>query len=54
MCQNNYAKIYSAKNLTVCNVVYFRLCINLMPITPPVTAEGYGASRHPRYAKCKT
>ena len=29
------------KNLTrVCNAVYFRLCIDLMHITPPVTAEG--------------
>ena len=32
----------SKKNLTgVCNAVYFRLCIDLMQITPPVTAEHY-------------
>ena len=28
------------KNLTACNAAYFRLCIDLMHITPPVTAEG--------------
>ena len=39
MCQNNSAKIYSEKILTVCNAVYFRLCIDLMHITQPVTAE---------------
>ena len=40
------------KNLTgVCNGVYFQLCIDLMHITPPVTAKGYDGSRHPRYAK---
>ena len=37
----------------VCNAVYFRLCIDLMHITPPVTAEGYNGSHHPRYAECK-
>ena len=43
----------------VCNVVYFRLCIDLLHITPPVTAEGltwdmlgYDGSNHLRYAKC--
>ena len=35
----------------VCNAVYFRLCIYLMHITPPVTAEGYDAAHHPRYAE---
>ena len=41
LCQNNSAKIYSEKTLTgVSNVVYFRLCIILMHITPPVIAMG--------------
>ena len=35
---------------TVCNAVYFRLCIDLMHITPPVTAEGFDGSNHPRCA----
>ena len=35
----------------VCNAVYFRLCIDLMHILPPVTAEGYDGSHHPRYAE---
>ena len=39
VCQNKSAKIYSEKNIIVCNVVYFRLCIDLMHILPPVTAE---------------
>ena len=30
------AKIYS-ENITLCNVVYFRLCNDLMHILPPVT-----------------
>ena len=47
--QNNSAKIYSE----VCNAVHFRLCIDLMHnITPPVTAEGFDGSHHPRYADC--
>ena len=29
------------KIVTVCSAVFFRLCIYLMHITPPVTAEGY-------------
>ena len=33
------------------NAVYFRLFIDLMHITPPVTAEGYDGSHHPRYAE---
>ena len=53
MCQNNFVKIYFEKNIAVCNEVYFRLCIDLMQITPPVTAEGYDGSHHPRYAECK-
>ena len=26
-------------------------CIDLMHITPPVTADGYDSSHHPRYAE---
>ena len=41
MCQNNSAKICFEKILTgLCNPAYFRLCIDLMHITPPVTPEG--------------
>ena len=43
--------IYSDKNLTVCNAVYLRLCIDLIHILPPVTAERYDGSHHPRYAE---
>ena len=32
------------KIITVCNAVYFRLCIDLMHILPPVTAEGFDGS----------
>ena len=54
MFQNSSAKIYFEKiYIIVYNTVYFRLCINLMHITPPVTAEGYDGSHHPRYAKCR-
>ena len=28
------------------------LCIDLMHITPPVTAKGYDGSHHSRYAEC--
>ena len=49
--QNNSVKIYSEKILMVCNAVFFRLCIDLMYITPPVTAEGYDGSHQPRYAE---
>ena len=52
VCQNNSAKIYPEKNVTVCNVVYFRLCIDLVHITPPVTAEVFDGNHHPKYAKC--
>ena len=39
-------------NLTeVCNAVYFRLCIDLMHITPTLTADGFDGSRHPTYAE---
>ena len=31
------AKIYSENIITLCNVVYFRLCNDLMHILPPVT-----------------
>ena len=40
------------KKLTVCNAVYFPFCIDLMHITPPVTAERYDGFHHPRYAEC--
>ena len=40
------------KNIIVCHAVYFRLCIDLMHIAPPVTAEGLDGSHHPRYAEC--
>ena len=40
------------KIVTACNAVYFRLCIDLMHITPPVTAKGYDGSHHLRYAEC--
>ena len=40
------------KILTVCNAVYFRLCIDFMHIIPPVTAERFDGSHHPRYAEC--
>ena len=40
------------KNITACNAVYFRLCIDLMHILPPVTAEGFDGSHHPRFAEC--
>ena len=45
------AKIYSEKIVTVCNAVYFRFCIDLMHILPPVTAEGFDGSHHPRFAE---
>ena len=52
VCQNNSAKIYSEKNPTEgSNAVYFRLCLDLMHINPPVTAEGFDRSHHPRYAE---
>ena len=38
----------------VCNAVYFRLCIDLMHILPPLTAEGCDGSHHPRYAELLT
>ena len=41
----------SEKNITVCDAVYFRLCIDLMHILPPVTAEGFDGSHHPRFAE---
>ena len=41
------------KNITrVCNVVYFRLSIDLMHITSPVTAEGCDGFHHRRCAEC--
>ena len=40
------------KNLTgVYNARYFRLRIDPMHITSPVTAEGYDGSNHPRCAE---
>ena len=47
VCQSNSAKIYSEKNVTE----YFRLCIDLMHINPPDTAEGFDGSHHQRYAE---
>ena len=38
--------------IAVCNAVYFRLCIDLMHILPPVTAEGFDGSHHPRFTEC--
>ena len=43
--------MYSEKNITVCNAVYFRLRIDLMHILPPVTAEGFDGSHHPRFTE---
>ena len=50
VCQNKSAKIYSEKNITVCNAVYFRLCIDLMHILPP----GWGIRwlPHLKVAEC--
>ena len=53
LCVNKSAKIHSEKIKTVCNAVYFRLCIDLMHILPPVTAEGFYGSHHPRFAECR-
>ena len=40
------------RNLTgICNAVYFPLCIDLMHTLPPVTAEGFDGSHHPRCAE---
>ena len=44
-------KLYSENIITVCYVVYFRLCNDLMHITSPVTAEGFNGSHHPKYAE---
>ena len=82
LSQNKSAKIYSDNIITVCNAVYFRLCIDRMHILPqgleayfnmhkytelltfltkiriseykhlpPVTAEGFDGSHHPRFAE---
>ena len=40
------------KIIIACTPVYFRLCIDLMHILPPVTAEGFDGSHHPRFAEC--
>ena len=48
----NLLRSVPKKIITVCNAVYFRLCINLMHILPPVTAEGFDGSHHPRFAEC--
>ena len=39
--------IKTKKIITVRNAVYFRLCINLVHILPPVTAEELDGSHHP-------
>ena len=36
---------------TVCNVIYFRLCIDLMHILVPVTAEGYDVPQSPEVCR---
>ena len=51
MCQNKSAKIYSENVITVCDAVYFRLCIHLMHILQPATAEGFDGSNHPSFSK---
>ena len=53
MFQNtrNSAKIYSTKKYHSMYAVYFRLYIDLMHITPPVTAEGYDGSHYPKYSE---
>ena len=38
--------------MTVCKAVYFPLGIDQKHILPPVTAEGFGGSHHPRFAEC--
>ena len=38
--------------MAVCSSVYCRLCIDLMHILPPVTAEGLDGSHHPKFAEC--
>ena len=40
------------RNVTVCNAIYFRLCIDLMHITEPVADVGHDSSHHPRYTEC--
>ena len=50
---NIFGQIYSEKKKKKRNAVYFQLCIDLMHITPPVTAEGYDGSHQPRYAECR-
>ena len=53
VCVKITSMIYFEKNLTgVRNPVYFRLCIDLIHITPPVTAAGFDGSHYPRYAEC--
>ena len=32
----------------------FRSCIDLMHISPPVTAEGFDGSHHPRFTQCQS
>ena len=39
------------KKITVGNAIYLRLSIDLMHITPPVTADGYGGSYQPKFAE---
>ena len=36
----------------LCNVVYFQLCISLMYIRPPFSADGYDSSHYLKYAEC--
>ena len=51
-CVKITAKIYFQKNKAdVGNPVYFRLCIDLMHITPSVIAKGSDGSHQTRYAQ---
>ena len=52
MCKKKTAKKNILVGGRVCNPVTFRLCIDLMHITPPVTIEGFDGSHHARYAEC--
>ena len=51
LCQENSAKIYSETNSKGGNAVFFRLCIGLMHITPPITGKGFDGSYHPKCAE---
>ena len=45
---NVFNESFITRNLTgIYNTVYFRLCIDLMRILPPITAKGFDGSHHP-------